>query len=82
MFENIIRKGFQVLTLHHAEAILKHDMQTAANELESVLTKIEIPIEELVRGGGGESQMTQPFLKEPLDLIALSISSICLGVGL
>jgi len=69
MFENIIRKGFQVLTLHHAEAILKHDMHTAANELESVLTKIEIPIEELVRGGGGESQMTQRLRKELSDVL-------------
>jgi hypothetical protein len=68
MFEDLINKGFQVLTLHHAEAILKHDMHTAVNELESVLSKIEIPIEELVRGGGGESQMTQRLRKELSDV--------------
>ena len=59
MFEKIKDKGFQILALHHAEAILKHDMSTAAEELESVLFDIQIPIEELVRGGGGEGEMTQ-----------------------
>jgi len=68
MFEDLIKKGFQVLTLHHAEAILKHDMHTAVSELKSVLSKIEIPIEELVRGGGGESQMTQRLRKELSDV--------------
>ncbi len=59
MFEKIKNKGFQVLTLHHAEAILTHDMRNAVDELESVLMNISIPVEELIRGGGGEGQMTQ-----------------------
>jgi len=59
MFEKIKEKGFQVLTLHHAEAILKHDMNSAANEIESVLIDIEIPAVELVYGGGGEGELTQ-----------------------
>ncbi|NLX03524.1 MAG: restriction endonuclease [Phycisphaerae bacterium] len=59
MFEQIKKKGFQVLTLHHAEAILKHDMTEGATELEKVLLQLEIPAEELVRGGGGEGEMTQ-----------------------
>lgn len=63
MFEKLINKGFQILALHHAEAILKHDMHSAVNELETVLSKIEIPMEELVRGGG-EGQMTQRLRKE------------------
>lgn len=37
MFEKIKRKGFQIVTLHHAEAILTHDMPEAVRELESVL---------------------------------------------
>ncbi len=59
MFEKIKKKGFQVLALHHAEAILKHDMSTAVDELETVLMELTIPAEELIRGGGGEGEMTQ-----------------------
>ncbi len=59
MFEKIKKKGFQVLALHHAEAILKHDMVNAVAELEEVLLDIQIPVEELVRGGGGEGELTQ-----------------------
>ena len=59
MFESIKKKGFQVVTLHHAEAILKHDMGAAVRELETVLGNVSIPIEELVYGGGGEGEPTQ-----------------------
>jgi hypothetical protein len=59
MFERLKLKGFEILTLHHAEAILKHDMADAVTELEEVLLAVEISAEELVRGGGGESDMTQ-----------------------
>jgi len=59
MFEKIKKKGFQVLTLHHAEAILKHDMSAAVTELETLLLDVNIPVEELVRGGGGEGELTQ-----------------------
>lgn len=59
MFEKLKQKGFQVLTLHHAEAIIKHDMMQAARELETVLSKISIPVEELIKGGGGEGELTQ-----------------------
>ena len=59
MLETLKAKGFQVLTLHHAEAILTHDMPEAVTELEEVLLSIEIPAEELVRGGGGEGELTQ-----------------------
>lgn len=63
MFEKLKKKGFQVLALHHAEAILKHDMVEAASELEQVLLNVEIPAEELVRGGGGEGELTQRIRK-------------------
>jgi len=59
MFEKLKKKGFQVLALHHAEAILKHDMADAVTELEKVLLDVEIRAEELVRGGGGEGELTQ-----------------------
>lgn len=59
MFEKIKARGFHVLALHHAEAILKHDMPEAVDELEAVLSAISIPVAELVRGGGGEGELTQ-----------------------
>lgn len=59
MFEKLKQKGFQVEALHHAEAILQHDMADAVTELESVLENVQIPVEELVRGGGGEGEVTQ-----------------------
>ncbi|MCE0521316.1 MAG: hypothetical protein LV480_00200 [Methylacidiphilales bacterium] len=59
MFEKLREKGFEVLTLHHAEAILTHDMREAVIDIEKVLLHTRLPAEELVRGGGGEGQMTQ-----------------------
>ena len=59
MFEKLKKKGFQILALHHAEAILKHDMADAVTELERVLLDVQIPVEELIRGGGGEGELTQ-----------------------
>ena len=58
-FEKLKKKGFQIRVLHHAEAILTHDMPDAVEELEAVLLDVSIPIEELVRGGGGEGLVTQ-----------------------
>ncbi|MBI5870075.1 MAG: restriction endonuclease [Actinobacteria bacterium] len=63
MFGKIREKGFQIMALHHAEAILKYDMSEAVRELETALLNIEIPAEELVRGGGGECAMTQRLRK-------------------
>ncbi len=63
MFEKLKEKGFQILALHHAEAILKHDMPEAVIELESVLIDAKIPVEELIRGGGGEGEFTQRLRK-------------------
>jgi hypothetical protein len=59
MFSTLRTKGFQIDMLHHAEAILRHDMPDAAREIEAVLANIEIPVDELVQGGGGEGQITQ-----------------------
>jgi hypothetical protein len=63
MFEKLKKKGFQVLALHHAEAILKHDMASAVTELENVLLDITLPVSELVHGGGGEGELTQRLRK-------------------
>lgn len=59
MFEALRNKGFEIEMLHHAEAILRHDMPTAALELESTLLQLDIPVETLIRGGGGENILTQ-----------------------
>ena len=59
MFEKLKERGFEVLALHHAEAILKHDMPDAIDELNEVLLEAELPVEELVHGGGGEGELTQ-----------------------
>ena len=64
MFESLKAKGFQVEALHHAEAILTHDMPDAISELESVLSGISLPAEELVYGGGGEGELTQRIRRE------------------
>lgn len=59
MFENLKKKSFEILTIRHAEAILTQDIPQAVTEIENVLLGIEIPIEELIRGGGGEGALTQ-----------------------
>ncbi len=64
MFKKLREKGFEVEVLHHAAAILKHDMPAAVSELEEVLLQIKIPAVELVRGGGGEGLLTQRLRKE------------------
>jgi hypothetical protein len=63
MFEKLKGRGFQVQALHHAEAILEHDMVGAVGEIEEALLGVEIPGEELIRGGGGESPVTQRLRK-------------------
>lgn len=67
MFEKAKKRGFQILALHHAEAILLHDMPTAISELEEILIGMEIPVSELVRGGGGEGEFTQRVRKHLSD---------------
>jgi hypothetical protein len=59
LFSKLKENGFEIIALHHAEAILTVDMPKAVAELEDAFLSIDIPMEELVRGGGGEGQMTQ-----------------------
>jgi hypothetical protein len=59
MFDRLKQRGFDILALHHAEAIVTHDMPHAEAEIEDVLLDLKIPITELVAGGGGEAQGTQ-----------------------
>lgn len=59
MLKLLTDKGFQVVFLSHAQAILSVDFPEALIELESALTNTTIPIEEIVAGGGGEAKGTQ-----------------------
>ncbi len=67
MFERLQSRGFQIRALHHAEAILTHDLSAASLELEEALLDVHIPIEELVRGGGGEGELTQRLRRSLAD---------------
>jgi hypothetical protein len=58
-FRRIEAAGFDVLFISHAAAILQVDFPDALEELANVLMKIQIPIEELIGSGGGETQGTQ-----------------------
>jgi len=59
ILERLKDAGFDVLLLHHAEAILLHDMPQAITDIEETLLSIRIPIVELVQGGGGATKLTQ-----------------------
>ena len=59
MFEKLKGKGFRVETLSHAEAILAGDFPEVEGELEEILLHSEVPIEEIIGSGGGETKGTQ-----------------------
>jgi hypothetical protein len=63
MFDALRRKGFQILFLSHAEAILAQDFPSAAKELEDVLLGFQIPVQEIIASGGGEAHGTQRLRK-------------------
>ncbi len=51
--------GFDVVSLNHAEAVMVRDFAAPLRELSDVLVGMEILDAELIRGGGGESILTQ-----------------------
>lgn len=51
--------GFQVEFHSHAEAILRNDFPEVADQLEKILLKSTVPIEEIIGSGGGETKGTQ-----------------------
>lgn len=59
MFDRLKALGYDVLALHHAEAILSSDMPEAEADIEEALLSLTIPITEIVAGGGGEARLTQ-----------------------
>jgi hypothetical protein len=64
-------KGFQVEFLSHAKAILEIDFPEALRELDEILGSRVIPVTHLVRGGGGETEITQD-LRHGLDALGWS----------
>jgi hypothetical protein len=54
---------YQIEFRSHAEAILVADFPAALREIETALARFEIPIEELIAGGGGEAKGTQRLRK-------------------
>ena len=59
MLDKLTEQGWNILALHHAEAILTGDLDGALEELESVCLGICLPLDEIVKGGGGEGKLTQ-----------------------
>ena len=56
---NLSAAGFDVASLNHAEAVMDRDFAKPLGELCDVLTNMQVLDSELVRGGGGESSVTQ-----------------------
>jgi hypothetical protein len=52
-------RGFDVLFLSHAHAILTVDFPSVLKELRTALQEMTIPIEEIIGSGGGETKATQ-----------------------
>lgn len=63
IFSGLRSAGFDVSVTYHADAILHKDFPEAVRELEKLVLAVSIPIEELVRGGGGEAKVTQRIRK-------------------
>ena len=52
-------RGYDVLCTSHSEAILTTDFPEALGQIEAVLADFRINVEQIVRGGGGETPFTQ-----------------------
>ena len=59
IFSHILGRGFDVSFTYHAAAILSRDFPDAVRELDSIVGDVTVPMEEIVRGGGGEARVTQ-----------------------
>ena len=59
MFEALKNKGYEIEFVSHSSAILEIDFPAAAAELEQAMLNQSVPIEEIIRSGGGETKRTQ-----------------------
>lgn len=58
-FAVLEERGFEIRFLSHARSILAGDFSQAVSELETVLAGLELPVSEIIGGGGGETKFTQ-----------------------
>jgi hypothetical protein len=63
MFDELARRGFQLNTTSHAKAILTVDFPEVEAEIEEILLASQVPIEEIIGSGGGETKGTQRLRK-------------------
>jgi len=63
MLDQLRKKGFETKFQNHAPAILERDFPRALDELQEVLLSVEIPINEIIGSGGGETKGTQRMRK-------------------
>jgi hypothetical protein len=59
VFDSLIAAGFQIAFHSHAQAILSVDFPEVAKQLQNILLRSTIPVEEIVGSGGGETKGTQ-----------------------
>lgn len=62
-FQALIDRGFEVLYVSHAAAILAGDFPDASADIERVLLEMDLPITEVIGSGGGETKFTQRLRK-------------------
>lgn len=49
MLDKLDKRGWNILSLHHAEAILTRDLDGTLEDLETVCLGVTLPIEEIVK---------------------------------
>jgi hypothetical protein len=57
--DDLVQRGFTFRYESHAGAILEKDFPEALQEIAAVLSRVEVPITEIVGSGGGETKGTQ-----------------------
>lgn len=68
MFEALEQVGFEIAFASHARAILDKDFPDVADQLQTALAGICLPMTEIVGSGGGEAQLTQRLRRGFADL--------------
>lgn len=68
MFDTLEQVGFEIAFASHAHAILDKDFPDVADQLQTALAGICLPITEIVGSGGGEAQLTQRLRRGFADL--------------
>tara|TARA_R100001129_G_scaffold33347_1_gene22432 strand:+ start:592 stop:1326 length:735 start_codon:yes stop_codon:yes gene_type:complete len=59
MFDTLKERGFEIVSINHAQAIVERDFPDAEAEIENALSELTLPISEIIGSGGGEAKMTQ-----------------------